>query len=168
MTRATLPPLLPGAMRVDGASGLKKRTPSSKGQITPTERGRLNDSTRVINLCHMSTTVSNRLCEDLAYWVENQAKVTGRSQSSLVKEALGRLRQPESEPNFMSLADAVDGPPGLSHRKGLLLGNRFSKPIVLSPPLGPGWRGFGFIIIGAVAVDTWKNRRAVNGGRFGA
>jgi len=70
----------------------------------------------------MSTTLSIRLNKDLAVWVENQAKATGRSQGSLVKEALERLRRTEQERPFLRLAGSVDGPPDLSQRKG------FSRP----------------------------------------
>lgn len=68
--------------------------------------------------CRMSTTLSIRLDKDLAHWVEEQARVTGRSQGSLVKEALERLRRNEQERPFMRLAGSVDGPPDLSQRKG--------------------------------------------------
>lgn len=68
--------------------------------------------------CQMSATLSVRLGEDLARWVEEQARATGRSQGSLVKEALERLRQTEQERPFMRLAGSVEGPPDLSRRKG--------------------------------------------------
>jgi len=68
--------------------------------------------------CHMSTTLSIRLDKDLAVWVEEQARATGRSQGSLVKEALERLRRDEEDRPFLRLAGSVDGPPDLSQRKG--------------------------------------------------
>jgi len=70
----------------------------------------------------MSTTLSVRLGEDLARWVEEQARATGRSQGSLVKEALEKARQAERGKPFMKLAGSVDGPKDLSRRKG------FSRP----------------------------------------
>ena len=70
----------------------------------------------------MSTTLSVRLGEDLARWVEEQARATGRSQGSLVKEALEKARQGERGKPFMKLAGSVDGPKDLSRRKG------FSRP----------------------------------------
>ncbi len=66
----------------------------------------------------MSTTLSIRLGEDLARWVEEQAQATGRSQGSLVKEALEKVRQAEQAKPFMKLAGSVDGPKNLSRRKG--------------------------------------------------
>lgn len=70
----------------------------------------------------MSTTLSVRLGEDLARWVEEQARATGRSQGSLVKEALEKVRQAERDKPFMKLAGSVDGSEDLSQRKG------FSQP----------------------------------------
>lgn len=66
----------------------------------------------------MSTTLSVRLGDDLAQWVEEQAKITGRSQGSLVKEALEKVRHEEQVKPFMKLAGSLDGPADLSQRKG--------------------------------------------------
>lgn len=66
----------------------------------------------------MSTTLSVRLPEALARWVEENAKVTGRSQGSLVKEALERVRRDEAAKPFLALAGSIDGPKNLSRRKG--------------------------------------------------
>jgi predicted DNA-binding protein len=66
----------------------------------------------------MSTTLSVRLPEELAQWVEENARVTGRSQGSLVKEALERVRQAEASKSFFALAGSVEGPRSLSQRKG--------------------------------------------------
>jgi len=65
----------------------------------------------------MSTTLSIRLPEELALWVEEQARATGRSKGSLVKEAIEQARQAKTKP-FMSLAGSLEGPPDLSERKG--------------------------------------------------
>jgi Arc/MetJ-type ribon-helix-helix transcriptional regulator len=65
----------------------------------------------------MSTTLSIRLPDELAHWVEEQARATGRSKISLIKEAIERARQAKTKP-FMTLAGAVEGPPDLSERKG--------------------------------------------------
>jgi predicted transcriptional regulator len=70
----------------------------------------------------MSTTLSIRLSDDLARWVEEQARSTGRSQGSLVKEALEKARRAEGAKPFMKLAGSVDGAEDLSQRKG------FSRP----------------------------------------
>jgi predicted transcriptional regulator len=66
----------------------------------------------------MSTTLSVRLPETLARWVEENAKATGRSQGSLVKEALERVRRDEAAKPFLALAGSIDGPRNLSRRKG--------------------------------------------------
>ena len=65
----------------------------------------------------MSTTLSIRLPEELARWVEHKALVSGRSKGSLVKEALEIIRIKEEKP-FMYLAGKVSGPADLSTRKG--------------------------------------------------
>jgi len=66
----------------------------------------------------MSTTLSVRLPKDLAHWVEENALATGRSQGSLVKEALERVRQADAPKPFLALAGCVEGPRNLSQRKG--------------------------------------------------
>ena len=66
----------------------------------------------------MSTTLSVRLPEALARWLEENAKATGRSQGSLVKEALERVRRAEASKPFLSLAGSIEGPRNLSRRKG--------------------------------------------------
>jgi len=65
----------------------------------------------------MSTTLSVRLPEDLARWVEEKSLASGRSRGSLVKEALERIRFKEAKP-FMHLAGSVIAPADLSTRKG--------------------------------------------------
>ena len=57
----------------------------------------------------MSTTVSIRLPEELAQWVEENARVAGRSQGSLVKEALERMRQADTSKPFLALAGSIEG-----------------------------------------------------------
>lgn len=66
----------------------------------------------------MSTTLSVRLPEDLAHWVEENARLTGRSQGSLVKEALERVRQADAPKPFLALAGSVEGSKNLSQCKG--------------------------------------------------
>jgi predicted DNA-binding protein len=65
----------------------------------------------------MSTTLSLRLTEDLAQWIEEQSRVSGRSRGSLVREALERERQQATRP-FLALAGVHDGPRNLSTRRG--------------------------------------------------
>lgn len=66
----------------------------------------------------MSNTLSVRLNEELVRWIDEQVRVTGRSRSSLVKEALEKSREATSSQAFMALAGTVDGEPDLSQRKG--------------------------------------------------
>lgn len=72
----------------------------------------------VLHFSHMSTTLSVRLPEELARWIEENARATGRSQGSLVKEALERMRQADAPKPFLALAGCVEGPRNLSQRKG--------------------------------------------------
>ena len=65
----------------------------------------------------MSTTLSIRLPDELARWVEHKAQISGRSRGSLVKEALEVIRTKEAKP-FMHLAGKVNGAVDLSTRKG--------------------------------------------------
>jgi predicted transcriptional regulator len=65
----------------------------------------------------MSTTLSIRLSEDLAHWMEEKAQASGRSRASLVAEALELIRSQEQKP-FMRLAGKVKGFADLSTRKG--------------------------------------------------
>ncbi len=66
----------------------------------------------------MRTTLSIRLGPELADWLKEQARITGRSQGSLVKEALDKARQTGQTKPFMNLAGSLEGPANLSRRKG--------------------------------------------------
>lgn len=66
----------------------------------------------------MSATLTVRLPETLAQWLEESARITGRSQASLVKEALERVRQAEAPKSFLALAGSLEGAKNLSQRKG--------------------------------------------------
>ena len=65
----------------------------------------------------MSKTLTVRLPDELARWIDEQAHVTGRSRGSLVKEALEKAKQAEAKP-FLKLAGGISGPADLSLRKG--------------------------------------------------
>lgn len=84
--------------------------------------GELDRPRNVIHVRQVSTTLSIRLGDDLARWVEEQARATGRSQGSLVKEALENARRSGDAKPFMQLAGSVDGPPDLSRRRGFSRG----------------------------------------------
>ena len=65
----------------------------------------------------MSTTLTIRLPDELARWIDEQARVTGRSRGSLVKEALEKAKQTEAN-SFLKLAGGISGAADLSQRKG--------------------------------------------------
>jgi predicted DNA-binding protein len=71
----------------------------------------------VVHIWHMSTTLSIRLPDELARWVEEKSQASGRSKGSLVKEALELIQVKEAKP-FMRLAGKVKGASDLSSRKG--------------------------------------------------
>jgi hypothetical protein len=66
----------------------------------------------------MSHTLTVRLTEELAAWLEQTAAKTGVSQGKLVRDQLERVRAAASSQAFMRLAGAVRGPRNLSERKG--------------------------------------------------
>jgi hypothetical protein len=65
----------------------------------------------------MGNTISVRLPEDLARWLEESARRAGISKGRLIRDELERARTSAGRP-FMRLAGAVSGPRGLSNRKG--------------------------------------------------
>jgi hypothetical protein len=66
----------------------------------------------------MSTTISVRLSEELAAWLEESAARSGVSQGKLIRDQLEKARASGEGQSFLRLAGAVDGPEGLSKRKG--------------------------------------------------
>jgi predicted DNA-binding protein len=65
----------------------------------------------------MRNTISVRLPEHFAEWLERTAERTGRSQGGIIREQLEKARGEEERP-FMRLAGSVAGPARLSSRKG--------------------------------------------------
>ena len=65
----------------------------------------------------MSNTITVRLPEDLAQWLNQTARKTGVPKGRIVREELERAKN-SGEPGFLRWAGAVDGPAGLSQRKG--------------------------------------------------
>jgi hypothetical protein len=70
----------------------------------------------------MSQTVTVRLSEELAAWLEDAAAKTGVSQGKIVRDEVERARASNRRPSFMRLAGTVRGPRDLSTRRG------FSRP----------------------------------------
>jgi predicted DNA-binding protein len=67
----------------------------------------------------MRNSITVRLPEDLAEWLDAAARKTGVPRSGIVRDQLERARQTQERP-FLRLAGAVSGPPDLSTRKGIL------------------------------------------------
>jgi predicted transcriptional regulator len=65
----------------------------------------------------MGTTLTIRLPEDLAQWLEESARKSGIPRGRIVKRELERARKESSRP-FMRLAGKIDGASDLSTRKG--------------------------------------------------
>jgi hypothetical protein len=65
----------------------------------------------------MRSTISVRLDIDLAEWLRATAAKSGVTQGRIVRDQLEKARKRE-QAAFMRLAGSVDGPAGLSERKG--------------------------------------------------
>jgi len=65
----------------------------------------------------MSNSISVRLPEDLAKWLDHAARKAGLPKGRIVREELERARNSGNRP-FLRLAGAIAGPSGLSMRKG--------------------------------------------------
>jgi predicted transcriptional regulator len=65
----------------------------------------------------MGNTLTIRLPDDLAQWLEETSRKSGIPRGRIVKMELERAQKDSSRP-FMRLAGAVDGAPKLSLRKG--------------------------------------------------
>jgi hypothetical protein len=70
----------------------------------------------------MGHTITIRLKEDLAKWLEETSARTGISQGQLIREQIEKAKAAGVNRAFMRLAGAVRGPKDLSRRKG------FSQP----------------------------------------
>lgn len=67
----------------------------------------------------MSQTITVRLPDDLAHWIETSAERSGVSQGQIVREHLERARGADPKgKGFMRLAGSVRGARDLSQRKG--------------------------------------------------
>jgi predicted transcriptional regulator len=66
----------------------------------------------------MSHTISIRVSEELAAWLEDTAAKTGVSRGKIVRAQLEKARASAASQGFMRLAGSVNGPKNLSRRKG--------------------------------------------------
>jgi predicted transcriptional regulator len=71
----------------------------------------------VLHFARMSNTITVRLPEDLAKWLDHAARKTGLPKGRIVREALEKARNFGDRP-FLRLAGAIAGPCDLSMRKG--------------------------------------------------
>jgi hypothetical protein len=65
----------------------------------------------------MSNTLTIRLPEELAGWLEEASRRSGLSRGEVVRRELERARKAAKKP-WMRLAGDIQGPPDLSMRKG--------------------------------------------------
>lgn len=65
----------------------------------------------------MSRTITVRLTEELAEWLETTARKSGVAQGKIVRAQLEKAREKERKA-FMRLAGTISGPRDLSARKG--------------------------------------------------
>jgi hypothetical protein len=66
----------------------------------------------------MRNTITIRLTEQLAAWLEETATKSGVSQGKLVRDQLEKARGEGVARGFMRLAGTVKGPKNLSSRRG--------------------------------------------------
>lgn len=71
----------------------------------------------VLHFEQMGNTITVRLPEDLAEWLELAARKSGVPKGRIVREELARARNSADRP-FLRWAGAVAGPTDLSMRKG--------------------------------------------------
>jgi predicted DNA-binding protein len=66
----------------------------------------------------MSKTVTIRLSDDLASWLDEASKQSGIPKGRIVRDQLEKARKSTEAPQFMRLAGTVQGARDLSSRKG--------------------------------------------------
>jgi hypothetical protein len=66
----------------------------------------------------MSKTVTIRLSDELAAWLEEASKQSGIPKGRIVREQLEKAQKRGNIPSFMRIAGSVKGPRDLSARKG--------------------------------------------------
>ncbi|HYW48639.1 MAG TPA: hypothetical protein VE959_37590 [Bryobacteraceae bacterium] len=71
----------------------------------------------VLQFEQMSNTITVRLPEDLAKWLDDAARKAGLPKGRIVREQLEKARNSAGRP-FLRLAGAISGPGDLSMRKG--------------------------------------------------
>jgi predicted transcriptional regulator len=74
----------------------------------------------VLQYLQMRKTITVRLPDDLADWLRETAEKTGVAQSLVIRQELEKAKRAKKR-TFMRLAGAIEGPAGLSKRKGFSL-----------------------------------------------
>ena len=77
----------------------------------------LGEAAPVLHSEQMSNTITVRVPEDLAEWLNDASRRTGVPKGRIIREELERARNSPKRP-FLRLAGAVAGPADLSTRKG--------------------------------------------------
>ncbi len=65
----------------------------------------------------MSNTLTVRIPDDLAQWLDETARKSGVPKGRIVRDELEKARKSEGQP-FLRLAGTIAGPANLSTRKG--------------------------------------------------
>lgn len=71
----------------------------------------------VLQFAQMSNTITVRLPEDLAEWLDHTARKTGQPKGRIIRQELEKARKSANRP-FLRLAGSISGPSDLSVRKG--------------------------------------------------
>jgi predicted DNA-binding protein len=71
----------------------------------------------VLHFEQMSNTITVRLPEDLAGWLDAASRKAGVPRGRIIRDQLELARRQEKQP-FLRLAGSVEGPRDLSTRKG--------------------------------------------------
>jgi hypothetical protein len=71
----------------------------------------------VLHFEQMGNTITVRLPEDLAEWLDEASRKAGVPRGRIVRDQLELARRSEGRP-FLRLAGSVEGPKDLSLRKG--------------------------------------------------
>ncbi|MGH9401665.1 MAG: hypothetical protein ACRD2P_06125 [Terriglobia bacterium] len=66
----------------------------------------------------MSHTITVRLNDDLADWLQETSKESGLPVGRIIREQLEKARSSNGSQNFLRLAGKISGPGNLSARKG--------------------------------------------------
>ena len=79
------------------------------------------ERSHVLQFEQMGNTITVRLPEDLAQWLDAASRKAGVPRGRIIRDQLQLARKREKRP-FLRLAGSIDGAPDLSTRKG------FSRP----------------------------------------